>query len=63
MDGMESSGCDLSVVNDTAKAAAVSTIARRPSLSASGRTGIAGLKRNAIEMKHIVQRFLPAWKA
>jgi hypothetical protein len=63
MDGMESSGCDLSLVNDTANAAAASTIVRRPSLLASGITGIAGLKRSAIERKHIVQRFLPEWKA
>src|SRR5512132_1966152 len=63
MEGMESSGCDFSLVSDAANAAAASTIALRPGLLASGKSGIAGLKRSAIERKQIAQRFLAEWKA
>src|SRR5579871_1800197 len=56
MDGMESSGSDFSLFNETANAAAASTAATRPTVLARGKTGIAGLKRSAIVRKQIVQR-------
>ncbi len=61
-DGIESSGCDLNLVGDTANATPTSAIAARPEVSASGKAGIAGLKRSAIERKEIAQRLPPEWK-
>jgi hypothetical protein len=63
MEGIESRGCGLKAVIETANDTAASTMARRPKLLASRKTGIAGLYSSTISKKAAVQRCLAALKA